>query len=440
MKIRAYWLAFAAAALVAATNAAAMDDDDHRGHDVTNVVYVHSNNPQPGKNSVLAYTRNPNTGELTEMAGSPFLTGGTGFLTGLSLGPDDHDQEIVTTRDRRFLYVVNQGSDTIAGFAIALDGSLKAVPGSPFSSGGVQPASLGVGRDLLIVANRGDQQPGGGGGGTNPPTYASFRIFEDGSLFLLPVAQPAQGAGSSPSQALVSPDGKILFDAHLFENPFNNAGFPPFIPPASTELHSYKVEESGELIPAAQIAPAVFPPFIIGLQVHPKEKILYAGFAVASELATYTYDDDANMTLVSTTPGAPNGGLCWIAISPNANYLYTADAVTDQIDVFSIAADPLHPQLMQTVNLGGIKNPVNFVVVGTFWDTAPFQLKTSPDGRFLYVVNHEFADPVGNTTGNALHILEIGNDGTLTEIPSSPMLFPVSEVPMTGHPLGVLAF
>jgi DNA-binding beta-propeller fold protein YncE len=428
MKIRAVCLAFAAAALLAAA-----PDDDHDGP--KNVVYVHSNNPQPGKNAVLAYTRDPNTGVLTEMAGSPFLTRGAGFLGGLGLGPDDHDQEIVVTRDHRFLYVVNQGSSTIAGFAIASDGSLTAVPGSPFPSGGIQPASIGIDGFLLIVANRGDQQPGGGGG-THPPTYASFVIFPEGSLIPLPVPQPAQVGGSSPSQALISPSGRFLFDANLFENPFNNMGLPPFFPAFSTELHSYRVNEFGILVPAAQTAPP-FPPFILGLQVHPLQNILYAGFVAASVLATYTYDNNGIMTLVGTTPGAPNGGLCWIAISPNANNLYTADAITDQIDVYSIAADPLHPTLIQTVNLAGIKNPVNFLLTGTFWDTTPFQLQTSPDGTFLYVVNHEESDPVGNTTGNALHILKIGTGGTLTEIPSSPMVFPLSEVPMNAHPLGV---
>ena len=433
MNIRVVCLAFATAALVAAAT-----DDDHDGHQLKNVVYVHSNNPQPGKNSVLGYNRNPDTGVLTEMAGSPFLTAGTGFLGGLGLGPDDHDQEIVVTRDHRFLYVVNQGSNSIAGFAIASDGSLRAVPGSPFPSGGVEPASIGMDRNLLIVVNRGDQQPGGGGG-IHAPTYASFRISDEGSLVALPVPQPAQVPGSSPSQALISPDGRLLFDANFLENPFNNAGFAPLIPPFSTELHSYRVDESGALIPAAQVAPP-FLPFILGLQVHPERRILYAGLVFANALATYVYDDDGNMTLAGATPGAPNGGLCWIAITPDANNLYTADAVTDQIDVYSIAADPLHPTLIQTVNLAGIKNPVNLNLTGTFWDTTPFQLQTSSDGRFLYVVNHEESDPVGNATGNALHILQIGAGGMLTESPSSPMVFPLSKVPMNAHPLGVVVF
>lgn len=415
-----------------------------RADDPANVVYIHSNNPLPGKNSVLAYSRNPTTGVLTQMPGSPFPTGGTGFFNSTEgLGPDDHDQEIVATPDRRFIYVVNQGSNSIAGFAIQANGSLTAVPGSPFPSGGVEPASIGLDGYLLFVANRGDQNPGGTTG-THKPNYASFLILPEGSLFPLPWQQPPQVAGSSPSQALISPGGNLLFDAHLFENPFNNTGFPGFIPPFSTEMHSYKVNFIGQLTEAAKTAPpAPIPPFILGLQVHPTKPILYAGYVVASVLATYTYDDDGNMTLVGTTAGAPNGGLCWIAISPDAKSLYTADAITDQIDVFSIAADPLHPVLAQTVTLNGPKGPSNpgFNETATFFDTTPFQLKTSPDGKFLYVVNHEESNLVGgNLTGNAVHILQVGTGGMLSEIPSSPMIFPAGEVPMTDHPLGVVVF
>ena len=224
------------------------DDDDDRkgGSNPSNVVYVNSNNP--AHNAILAYRRNPLTGALTEMSGSPFATGGKGFYNNDErLGPDDHDQELVATPDHKYLYAVNQGSATIAAFRIQNDGSLKAVQGSPFPAGGMQPASIGLIDDGLIVANRGDQNPGGGGG-TNVPNYAVFRMKGGGALELkskLPLMP-----GSSPTQALVSPNGKLMFDTHLFEVPFNNAGFPPFIPPFSSVLHSYRIGDEGKLTPA----------------------------------------------------------------------------------------------------------------------------------------------------------------------------------------------
>ncbi len=51
------------------------DDNDVRA---SNLVYVTSNNPNPGQNSVLAYRRNPASGALTLIGN--FLTRGTGVF------------------------------------------------------------------------------------------------------------------------------------------------------------------------------------------------------------------------------------------------------------------------------------------------------------------------------------------------------------------------
>src|SRR5436853_4474291 len=77
------------------------------------IVYVESNNPEPGRNAVIALRRDPANGALQEIG--IFSTRGTGFgnLT-QGLGPDDSDQEVIASADGRFLFAVNQGSDSIA--------------------------------------------------------------------------------------------------------------------------------------------------------------------------------------------------------------------------------------------------------------------------------------------------------------------------------------
>jgi DNA-binding beta-propeller fold protein YncE len=412
------------------------DDDEKAGGKPSNVVYVNSNNP--AHNAVIAYRRNPLTGALTEMSGSPFATGGKGFYnTNERLGPDDHDQELVATPDHKYLYAVNQGSGTIAAFRIQNDGSLKSVQGSPFPSGGMQPASIGMIEDGLIVANRGDQNPGGGGG-TNVPNYAVFRMNGNGALELM--SKLPLVPGSSPTQALVSPNGKLMFDTHLFEVPFDNTGFPPFIPPFSSVLHSYRIGDDGKLTPAGVAnLPAPFPPFILGLQAHPKQKVIYVGLVVAGYLGAYTYDDSGAMTFVGAAAGSPNNGICWIAVSPDAKYVFTSDAITDHVDIFSIA-NPTQPQFVGTLDLGGPRKLVNFPTDATIWSTTPFQLQNSPDGRFLYVLNHEATTDDSAPAGNALHILKVNAGGNLTETAASPLIFPVSEVPAGAHPLGIVVF
>lgn len=125
---------------VSPVRADARGDDDARAR---NVVYVTSNNPNPGQNSVLAYRRNPANGKLTLIGN--FLTRGTSvFNADEHLGPDDSDQELIASPDHQLLFAVNSGSNTIAVFRINSNGSLTHVHGSPFPSGGVQPVSLGL--------------------------------------------------------------------------------------------------------------------------------------------------------------------------------------------------------------------------------------------------------------------------------------------------------
>ena len=59
-------------------------------------------------------------------------------------------QEVVATPDGRFLFAVNQGSNTIAAFRIRRDGSLDFI--DTFDSGGVQPDSLGIANGKLYVS------------------------------------------------------------------------------------------------------------------------------------------------------------------------------------------------------------------------------------------------------------------------------------------------
>ena len=72
----------------------------------------------------------------------------------LALGPYDSDQEIIVNSDHTLLLTVNGGSNSISVFKIMADGQLAAVKGSPFSSHGVQPVSVGLNGNILTVVNK----------------------------------------------------------------------------------------------------------------------------------------------------------------------------------------------------------------------------------------------------------------------------------------------
>jgi hypothetical protein len=120
------------------------------------LLYLINNDPGIGNNAVLGYSRAADD-SLTDLPGSPFYTGGTGYRNvNERIGPDDSDGELIVSPDHRFLFATNSGSNNISVFRIRLDGSLRLVPGSPFASGGVQPVSLALANGFLYVVNRGD--------------------------------------------------------------------------------------------------------------------------------------------------------------------------------------------------------------------------------------------------------------------------------------------
>src|SRR4051812_3011051 len=175
--------------------AAAAADTSYDG-----TVYVETNDPREGHNSVLAYRYR--MGSFRPLRVREYLTGGSGSHDLANAGVLDAEQQIVTNEARTLLFTVNTGSDTIAVFHIAADGSLTPVAGSPFPSGGKAPASVGVKGNALFVANK--AQDGERALKKTPASYASFRIAANGSLS--PIGQPVPApADSSPTQTYVPP-------------------------------------------------------------------------------------------------------------------------------------------------------------------------------------------------------------------------------------------
>ncbi len=113
--------------------------------------FVYTNN-QTSPNTITGFMVNSD-GSLTQIPGSPFVTGDNGQNgTPFSLA-------VTTLKEKNYLYAANGADGTISGFKISpITGNLQLVPGSPFATNG-QPAnySLAVTPDnrFLFVASDG---------------------------------------------------------------------------------------------------------------------------------------------------------------------------------------------------------------------------------------------------------------------------------------------
>ena len=100
-------------------------------------LYVGLNGTVNANNQVAAFSINSSTGELTAVTGSPFMTGN---------GP----LSVAVDQTGKYLYTANSFDNTISGFAIdPTTGALTSVSGSPFSTGALGAFPFALAMDPL---------------------------------------------------------------------------------------------------------------------------------------------------------------------------------------------------------------------------------------------------------------------------------------------------
>ena len=389
----------------------------------TSFVYTETDNANPGQNAVIAYRKDA-AGQLAEIGS--FKTDGTGVAnpTGL-LGPDDSDKEVIASADGRFIFAVNQGSNTVAVFRVVANGALSLVGDASVSSGGTEPVSLSIANGRLYVVNRGDEVQGETG--SIAPTITVFNIKADGSLRQIFSDTVTLPVGLSPSQLLISSNSKLAFLDTFTPPPLNSVT-------DANEVLPFTIGADGKLtaVSTGGVGAPVSPPLLLGLAQNPNANIIYAGLTGASDVGVFTFSKAGTLTLVDTvaTEGA---GPCWTTVSANGKFLHTIDTGTNSVGVFSLA-DPLHPQQIQEFDLGGPQNSQNNPADPR--ETTDFEFALDPTGKELYVIDHQ-TDAAGNfPDGNALHVLDVASNGTLSESAKSPLFLP-SDIPAGSDPQGV---
>ena len=358
------------------------------------VIYLESNST--AGNSVFAYKFNF-TASPTLLSTTP--AGGIGvYDPSFALGPFDSDQNLIEDASGTMLFAVNSGSNTVAVFQIEPDGSLVAVNGSPFPSGGSDPVSLGLKDDVLVLVNK-DQDPAQNGN-LVLPNYTSFHVLPGGVLVPIPQSTVSVAYGSSPSQALMASQGAFVFGADFLGG----------------MLQSFRLDPQGHL---NQNLPQALPDSIfagltgghqpLGMRTHPTLPILYVDITPVSEVAVYTYDDSGQLSFVRAVPDS-GAGPCWAIVNHAVSRLYATNTGDNSIAVYDLA-DPLNPIQIQ-----------HYVKAST--TGAAFSTVIDHSDSWIYV-SSEQSSTSATPAANAFHALKVAADGTLTE-PFPPTILPVS--------------
>ena len=147
----------------------------------------------PGYN-IWAFTIDSQTGALTSMPGSPFLTQGNGQPQGIKVDPSG-----------KFLYVALSNSNSIAAFTInGTTGALTSIPGSPFQTSAGQftqtyDLTIAPSGKFLYAFN------------LNGNTMAAFTIDSTSGVLTTLPGSPFAVVPNGESGFIVDPSGQFLY-------------------------------------------------------------------------------------------------------------------------------------------------------------------------------------------------------------------------------------
>ncbi len=362
-----------------------------------NLLYINSNITATGQNSVIAL-KNDGAGNMTPVAGSPFATGGTGVAGMGSLLQDvqwDSDGEIAINSKGTLLFTVNGHSNDFAGFNVNADGSLTALPGSPFPSGGTQPASIvykdngaANGISLMVMANK-DSDPFQT---SSAPNYTTFRVDGTGvptpiagSTFVLP-------AMSSPWQITLPRSSQYFFGIQF----------------TGDTISTYKLSRDGTIRTNSTLAMAADNG---GGVLNPEANEFYVTMPAARLLNVISYDSKYRLSLAKTLPSSGKAP-CWGAMNKIGTRLYIAETSSGSVTVYD-TSDATNPIELQHLRMSGTRPYATHI-----------QLDTT--GLFLYVLDRQAV----------LHVCDVAADGTVTETKAAYDLgLPLGTVPLGLAPL-----
>jgi hypothetical protein len=330
--------------------------------------FVYTNNDR-SPNSISAFAVAPN-GSLSLIPGSPFLTGGNGANGGLFAA-----NRITAAVVKEFLYASNTVSNTVSAFLInPVTGVLTAVPGSPFATGGV-----GDGTGISLTATPDDKLLVAANGSSM--TITVFSIAANGSLSQVPGSPFPSGAPGPLVDAKVTPDGKFLAVSSV---PGNLSMFTISATGALAPVPGFPLPDTGAA----------------GLDCNCASTQLYVALNGTPSARVDVFDIGLNGALlrIAGSPFSGPGANSNVAVlSPDDSRLFVSNQSSNSVTAFSVAGNG------SLTTVPGSPFPAVGALV-------PSGMATNQAGTLLYSA----------AVNNVISGFSVAANGALTTVPGSP--------------------
>ena len=308
----------------------------------TGVLYTMDN--ASAANHVLVMTRNG--GSLSRTAS--YATGGLGLGTTPGLGSQG---SVLLSPDSHWLFVCNPGSGSISVFETLPGGELQLA--DSVASGGGHPVSLTFNNNLLYVLNA---------AATGSDDNVTAFHFGCGNLTLLPGSSRSLSAASTtPTQVSFSRGGDALVVTEKITG----------------LIDTWILGHDGMATNHQVFASAGIWPF--GFAVGRGDQLFIseaaAGAANASSVSSYDLFNTGDLGVISAKVPTGQTAACWLVLSYDGQYVYTANAGSASISGFRVGKEG---------SLKLISNPSLPAKTGAH----PADMAFSKDGQLLYSLNN----------------------------------------------------
>jgi 6-phosphogluconolactonase (cycloisomerase 2 family) len=274
---------------------------------------------------------------------------------------------VLLSRDGRWLFVCNAGSSEISVLAT---GSEHPHLIDKVNSGGHMPVSLALHRNLLYVLNA-------GGGAGDKDNVTAF-LFAGQKLIPLPGSTRAlSGDNTGPAQVSFADEGETLVVTERL----------------TSLIDTFALGEDGTATTHRTFTSAGTTPF--GFAVGGNDRLFISeasGVPNGSSASSYSLSEEGLLDVLSASVPTEQKAACWLTLSHDGRFAYTANAGSGSLSGFSVASDgSLH-----LLSPGGVT-----AVTGV--GSHPIDMATSRDGRFLFSLAN------GNGTLSTFHITANGS-------------------------------
>lgn len=259
----------------------------------------------PAGNQVISYSRGSD-GSLT-WSGT-FATNGLGIagLTGSNQGG------LALSPDGRWLFVVNAGSNDISVFSVRSHGLTLT---DKASSQGTMPISVTLHENLVYVLNT--------GGVSNIGNIAGYQLNEDGKLSAITGSVQTLSGMTAPAEISFNPSGTVLVVTEKTTN----------------KIDTFTVNGQGAASTPNVQASSGGTPF--GFDFTSSGTLIVSeaagGPSGTSAVSSYSISNSGSLTTISASVPDTQLAACWLVVTGNGRFAYTANAHSTTISSYTIS-------------------------------------------------------------------------------------------------------